>query len=48
MIAPHAIIGSVEVVGILRPDWLDWLRYILPILPMAVVDSGRDLKRETR
>jgi len=45
VIAPHAIIGSVEVVGILRPDWLGWLRYIVP---MAVVDSGRDLKRETR
>jgi hypothetical protein len=47
VIAPHAIIGSVEVVGILRPtgNWLDWLRYILP---MAVVNSGWDLKRETR
>ena len=45
MIASHAIIGSVEVVGILRPNWLDWLRYILP---MAVVDSEWDLKRETR
>jgi hypothetical protein len=42
VIASHAIIGSVEVVGILQPNWLDWLRYILP---MAVVGM-RDLERE--